>query len=539
MRDTIPDLIDRHVTERPDDVGLVYEGRSYYYSKLALASRRAAQGFAELGIARGDRVAMWLPNCPAYVVAVLGLARLGAIASAVNTRFRSHEVGDLIERSGARALVMWPEFRGIDFLGILGGIEPAMLKGLESLVLYDEGETAGETPSALAHCRSVHWVEIESASPFEGDHAAPDLGSNTFTTSGTTSKPKFVLHTHASIARHARTVAAEFELDRGGLLQALPFCGVFGFCQLTAGLAAGRPLIVTSAFDAAEAARLIDEHAVETLFATDGMVASWLDLGNDTPVFPSVKKCYYALFDPALEDLPARARERGLELYGLYGMSEVQAFFSRQPSSQTFARRIRGGGVPISTEALFRVRDPESGEILAPGEQGELELRGASMMKEYFGNPAATREAFTEDGYLRSGDMGTTTDDGGFVFLSRMGDVLRLGGFLVAPAEIEACLATHVSVDGSQVVDVTTPEGPRAVGFVTLAAGAELDEDLLREHCRAGLARFKVPSRVFAVDEFPTTLSANGTKIQRTRLRDMAQAAIETGSLAATEGACT
>ena len=185
------------------------------------------------------------------------------------------------------------------------------------------------------------------------------------------------------------------------------------------------------------------------------------------------------------------------------------------------------------------MRDPESGEILAPGEQGELELRGASMMKEYFGNPAATREAFTEDGYLRSGDMGTTTDDGGFVFLSRMGDVLRLGGFLVAPAEIEACLATHVSVDGSQVVDVTTPEGPRAVGFVTLAAGAELDEDLLREHCRAGLARFKVPSRVFAVDEFPTTLSANGTKIQRTRLRDMAQAAIETGSLAATEGACT
>ncbi len=148
-------------------------------------------------------------------------------------------------------------------------------------------------------------------------------------------------------------------------------------------------------------------------------------------------------------------------------------------------------------------------------------------MTGYFGNPEATAEAFTKDGYLRSGDLGYTTAEGGFVFLSRMGDVLRLGGFLVAPAEIEARLGGHPSVEGCQVVGVSTPDGPRAVAFVTLRAGAEFDEEALRHHCLAGLARFKTPSRVFSLDEFPTTRSANGTKIQRARLRDMAQAAID------------
>lgn len=536
MSDTIPDLIDAPAASRPEATALVYDTQTLTYGELRERSLCVAEGFAELGIGTGDRVALWLPNTPAYVVAALALARLGSILTAVNTRFRAHEVGDLVERSGAKALVMWPGFRGIDFLRILGEIAPAKLTGLETLVLYDEGDGIEAAPDSAAHCKRIRWRDLEAAAPLDGNRAAPQLGSNTFTTSGTTSKPKFVLHSQASISRHARTVADRFGLSAsdGGLLQALPFCGVFGFNQLMSGLAACRPLIVVNAFDPGVAALLVDEHAVETLFATDGMVASWLEIRDDTPVLPTVKKCYYAMFDPALEDLPLRARARGLELYGLYGMSEVQAFFSRQPDSAPFERRILGGGVPVSRAAAVRVRDPESGEILSHGEQGELELRGPSMMTEYFGNPEATAEAFTPDGYLRSGDMGYTTEEGGFVFLARMGDVLRLGGFLVAPAEIEAHMGGHPSVERCQVVGVTTPNGPRAVAFVTLRAGAEFDEDALRHHCLDGLARFKAPTRFFALDEFPTTQSANGTKIQRARLRDMAQTAIEKGGVCTT-----
>src|SRR5690606_15905880 len=120
----------------------------------------------------------------------------------------------------------------------------------------------------------------------------------------------------------------------------------------------------------------------------------------------------------------------------------------------------------------------------------------------YLGDPEATRAALTEDGYVRMGDLAQLTEDGGFVFETRLGDVLRLGGFLVAPAEIEAWLQRHPAVDGCQVVGA----GARAVAFVTLRAPA--DEAALVEHCASGLARFKIPARIVALDAFPTTPSA-------------------------------
>jgi fatty-acyl-CoA synthase len=186
--------------------------------------------------------------------------------------------------------------------------------------------------------------------------------------------------------------------------------------------------------------------------------------------------------------------------------------------------RIVGGGKPIAPASKVRVRDPDSGELLGPGEAGELEISGPSLMKEYYLNPEATAEEFTDDGYLRTGDLAEMTADGRFLYLQRMGDVLRLGGFLTSPAEIENQLIDHDSVADSQVVGVTTADGSvRAVGFVILHDGADFHEDILRQHCLENLARFKAPVRIFPLDEFPTTQSANGTKIQRAALRRMAE----------------
>jgi fatty-acyl-CoA synthase len=169
------------------------------------------------------------------------------------------------------------------------------------------------------------------------------------------------------------------------------------------------------------------------------------------------------------------------------------------------------------------VRDPESGRVMPVGETGELEFKGPSLMVGYDGNPEATAAAFTEDGFLRSGDLGYLTEDGGFVFLSRMGDVLRLAGFLVSPREIEAYLEQHPDVEGVQVVGVTTAKGPRAFAFVVARAGATVEEADLAAYCRRGLANYKLPVRFAAIGEFPVTPSANGFKIQRNKLRDMAQ----------------
>ena len=539
---TISEMLAGVRRRTPDAAAVAYRGRRLGWAALDDAARRAARGLSELGIGRGDRVALWLPNTPGYLVLWLGCARLGAVAVAVNTRFRAVEVADVVQRSGAKALAFWPGFRGIPFLDVLSGIDRSALERLETLLIHEEEDeedarTRGKTirepgtlrapPASLAHCRQVGLSRLLERPPLDEDHARPHDGANVFTTSGTTKAPKFVLHSHASVTAHALTMARALGYaDReGGVLGALPLCGVFGFCQATAALAAGRTLALTSAFDAAEAVHLVDEHRVHCLNVTDDMLMAMFEATPREPALPTVRSCGFAAFAAKPDELRARAEARGIRLVGLYGMSEVQAFFARQPLDAAPERRLLGGGIPLDRDAAVRVRDPGSGRLLPPGKPGEIELSGPSLMRGYFGDEAATAETIGADGFVRSGDLGHLTDDGGFVYLARMGDAMRLGGFLVSPAEVEAHLNDHESVGGAQVVGVETEDGPRAVAFVTVAPAAAggFDEEALRGHCAGGLARFKVPARIFAVEEFPTTKSANGTKIRRAELRRMAE----------------
>ena len=206
------------------------------------------------------------------------------------------------------------------------------------------------------------------------------------------------------------------------------------------------------------------------------------------------------------------------------GMSEVQALFARRHETDPPERRRVPGGTPVSGEAQVRARDPDTGLLLNRGESGELELRGPSLMQGYFGDPDATQRAMTADGFVRTGDLGHMLDDGSFVFETRMGDVLRLSGFLVAPAEIESHLQHHPSIDGAQVVGVSTAAGVKPVAFVTCKPGALFDEADVKAYCGANLARYKVPVRIILIDAFPTTMSPNGIKIQKAKLREKASA---------------
>ncbi len=230
----------------------------------------------------------------------------------------------------------------------------------------------------------------------------------------------------------------------------------------------------------------------------------------------------YAGFNTSLNDIASRADRRGLKLCGLYGMSEIQALFSRQDIAASIATRGEAGGKPVSPLTQVRIRDPETGRLLSHGQPGEIEVSGPSVMVGYFNNAAATAETLLADGFLRTGDLGLTNGDGRFTFLTRMGDVLRLAGFLVSPLEIESHLQTHASIEAAQVVALARPDGVRAVAFVVLKPGAAFDQAMLIAHCKAGLANYKVPIAVFPVEDFPRTPSANGAKIQRNRLREMA-----------------
>jgi len=236
--------------------------------------------------------------------------------------------------------------------------------------------------------------------------------------------------------------------------------------------------------------------------------------------FQSVRFAGFAAFHSSAAASIAAAEAVGMQPRGLYGSSEVQALFS---ISEGDNRRL-GGGVPVSKRARLAVRDPEASRTLPPGASGELWIDAPSRFIEYLENPAATERAIDVDGMFRTGDLGRLAG-AGFVYEARLGDAMRLGGFLVSPEEIEAVIQVQAGVAGVQVVAASAGEGDAVpVAFVRPADGAVLDEGALRSRCLQQLARFKVPERIVLVDAFPIVDSPNGPKVQRVRLREMAEA---------------
>ncbi len=521
LPNTLPQMLAKSTAS---DIGaaIIYDGKTLSYRELEAHSKRAAAGLAANGIGIGDRVAFWLPNTPAYLVLYFACARLGAITVAVNTRFRASEVEDVLGRTGAKALVMWPGFRGIDFIGILEEVDKASLSTLETAILYSEsGEFAGPLPCAT---KTVSYSELFDAGNQELDAAVPNLGCNMFTTSGTTKAPKFVLHSHASMAVHAAEVATDFGYADPATVvhQDMPLCGVFGITGVLATIAAARPLILTSAFDAERTAALMGKYKVTHFDGSDEMIDRLMRATDRDEIFERVNFAGYAIFNSYLDDIVERAERRGLYAVGLWGMSEMQALVARRDRGDPLDKRKRGGGRLVSPRAEARVRDPETGLICGEGVAGELEIRGPSRMTEYYNDPEATADTLTDDGFVCTGDLAQIEPGGSFEYLTRMGDVLRLGGFLVSPAEIEAEVQAHPFINGVQVVSAPIGGADRAIAFVVPEAGATIEEAQIQVHCAGRLAKYKVPARVVSLDAFPVTESANGIKIQRAKLRQMA-----------------
>jgi fatty-acyl-CoA synthase len=504
----------------PDHAALIYEGLAISADSIRREAAKVAAGLGEAGVVKGDRVAVWLPNCPAWLEVLFGCAQIGAIAVAINTRFKSVEVQDIVGRSGAKALVMWPGFKGINFLSILQDVDVNALSDLRTVIVL------GDAPVAQAgEQHLISYDALKDHPPLPCYDAENEDGCAIFTTSGTTKAPKFVLHNHRSTVHHANDVVNAFsynDVDACFML-AVPLCGVFGYAQMMATLAARRPTVLMPSFDGPKAADLIRKNRVTHLNATDDMLEGLLAQEDDETPFPTLRRCGFASFNRDPNETMRLGEARGLPLVGLYGMSEVQALFAGQAPSDPPDQRSLGGGVLVSPEARVRVRDPDSGQLLGLGEPGELELRGPSLMAGYFENPEATADAITEDGFIRTGDLGYQTEDG-FVFLTRMGDAMRLGGFLVNPAEISGHIESLPEIVEAQVVAITQDGKNRPFAFVRLEEGARFDELDILAHCQGNLAAFKVPVGAHAIKQFPVAESANGTKIQRNKLRQMAEA---------------
>ena len=468
---------------------VIHDGDAVAAAELDERAAGVAGGLAAAGIGAGDRVALWLPNRPEWLELHLALARLGALTVAVNTRFRAHELRDLMERSGARALAFAPGFKGIAFEAILAeaGVEVDTIRvgepGYDALRAHEPADDASD----------------------------PDAACIAFTSSGTTGRPKLVVHAQRGIVAHARAVAAGFGYDAPDCvaLAMLPLCGVFGYDSALGALAGAAPVVLQEAFDAGEAARLVERHRVTHANGSDAMVLRLLAAAPDPPL----REAGFAAFDGDPRAVVDAGDAAGTTAYMCYGSTEVQALLAHAPQDGPPERRAIAGGTPVSPQTTVRV-----------AADGELEVRGPSVMAGYLGDE---RPDLTADGFLRTGDLGRELDDGGFAFTARRGDALRLGGFLVSPREIEAFLEQDDGIAEAAVVAVEHDGALRPVAFAVVRDGAVLDEAGALERCRASLAAFKVPRRVLELGELPSTDSPNGRKVQRSALRRLAAEALQ------------
>ncbi|MCW2241708.1 AMP-binding protein [Azospirillum canadense] len=495
------------------------------YGRMRAESARLAARLKDHGLKRGDRLALWLPNLPEWVTVALACSRLGVALVPLNVRLGSHEVGFLLSRARCRAVVLAPGYRNGACVEVLRSVDPEDRRALALVVtLGDPGEMI------LDGVRQTRFADViaEPAEPLpEVADGRPEDVSLILATSGTTSAPKLVQHTQERNTRHAGDAMVAVGLDEPGssLLLGIPMCGAFGYTLAITTIRAQRPLVLMESFVPEEAARLLVEHGITHMLGTDDMLDKILSVVPEGKPFPTLRMFGHANFTPALTTiLPPKAEAHGVLLRGFFGMTETLALFAAQPADAPLERRSQGGGRPVCPDGALRVRDPETGALLPDGEVGEVEVRTPNAMIGYLDNPKATAEAFTDDGYLKTGDYGHRLPDGGMIFVSRIKDVLRIAGYLVSPTEIEEVILALPGVTVCQTVAASCPAGVRPIAFVVMAPGHTLDEAAALAACRAQLAVYKVPARIFAIDGMPVTDGPNGAKVKKNVLRDMATA---------------
>lgn len=444
-------------------------------AEIAAAGKLLADDLTAAGLERGDRIAIQMHNVPLYLELFAAAAHAGFVIMSVNVRFAESLASSLVERSGSRLVI----------------------------------RSADDLPSEPIG-------RGESVASATDQAVGPDDRFVIFTTSGTTSAPKLVVHQHRSVVAHAADVAEAFGYDEQSVVMVpVPLCGVFGFTVLWGALAGNSRVILPSVFEVEATARMVEEHRVTSMHGSDDMFHRLLETDAD---LSSITTSGYARFNSALDGIVERCEARGVQLSGLYGMSEVQALYAfRGGLGLALEDRWRPAGRLVSAQAERRVIDDE------------LQLQGPSLFEGYLrdGGAEIDRELTDEhfDGpWFRTGDLATEDGPRSFEYITRLGDVMRLGGFLVAPAEVEGVLMQHPGIDQAQVVAVGLAQGARPVAFVISEAGEPVDEQATIDHCQATLARFKCPVRVVQVDAFPVTDGPNGVKIQRAELRRQAEA---------------
>lgn len=493
---------------------------------------RLCAGLLERGIGRGDHVAIWLPNIGEWVLFFAACGRIGAVAVPVNTRYKPDEARYVIESSDAKLLVMLPRMWRSDYAAMLAEMAPEIATGnpldlriaafpaLRTVVtLADEA-----LPGTIA-LKDLLKDDVAAVAAAEAEVTPQDLLLICYT-SGTTGKPKGVMHNHGVIRQSTKVGLAVGGEAGGKILGHMPFYHSAGlFMAIIPAMALGMALVPMLQWDAGTALDLIGR---EQITAFGGVPTHFYDLVEESAKRPvdtgAVRAAWIGGSSVMQETFEGIRRTLKLDrLLSTYGMTEntISTSFNAWDDPDETCCRNRA---PILADCEVRIVDPETLQDVAPGTQGEIWCRGETVMIGYYKDEQATRNTVTEDGWLRSGDLGILDEHGYLTVNARLKEMLKVGGTNTSPIEIEQVLAAHPGIRSSVVVGAPDPRlGQVAYAFVEPGPQAPSAEEIIT-FCKSRLADYKVPRFVTFVDEFPRTATG---KIQRMVLAQQAAKNVE------------
>ena len=480
-----PKVLGDFLLERASDSeALVTVAVRYSYKDLLEKARQAAGAMQALGIGKGDRVAILMPNGEQWLALFYGAALIGAVTVPVNTRFKAAEIDFCLKQSGAKALFFISSFLNINYARMIEEI------GFEFALDISARELKGKFTPVEVRPEDLLLIQF---------------------TSGTTAYPKGVMLTHDSMLRNAWAAGTRIGVraqDR--YFNCRPFFHVGG-STLSAlmSLVFGCCLVTLPTFEARAALEMLERERC-TLISGNDTIFQMLMGHEDLPRRSLCLRGGWAAAGP--QTMQAIIDKLGMKsVCAAYGLSEASP--NVVMSDWRDAEELRVAGLALPLPGV---------EIRISG-QKEIQVRGWSVMQGYCNNPEATAKAFTGDGWLRTGDLGELTADGRLRMIGRLKDVFRVGGENVAPAEVEEVLLAHPAVETAQVIGVPDARlGEVACAYVTLKAGFSVSAEEILSFVRKKAANFRVPRYLRIVADFESIGMTASGKVQKTKLRERA-----------------
>ena len=529
---TLPAFLDEAVRrhDRRNAAVFLSAGERWTYAQLARRADRLAAGLLSLGLYKGDRIGIWAPNRPEWLIAQFATARIGLILVNINPAYRTAELEYALNRVGAKALIAARQFKTSSYVEMIREIAPELdhcrpgrlqakrLPALSTVIELGPDPSPGCFGFDEVMNRgggSQRW-RLEAISRGLSPHDAINIQF----TSGTTGAPKGATLTHRNIINNAVTCARQMRLSPGeALCIPVPLYHCFG--MVLGNLAAvsrgvtmvfpGEGFDARETLVALEAERCSAVHGVPTMFAAmlDHPEFPGFDLSAMRTGIMAGAPCQVSLMRRVVRDMHCR------EITIAYGMTETSPISFQSDTKDSIDRRISTVG-RIVPHVEVKIID-ETGRTTPVGRQGELLTRGYSVMQGYWSDREETSAAIVE-GWMHTGDLATIDAQGYCRIVGRVKDMLIRGGENIYPAEIEEFLLTHPDISEVQVFGVPDRKyGEEVCAWAVLRPGRSLTEEALRNYCRGQIAHYKIPRHVRFVSAMP--LTATG-KAQKFRMRE-------------------